>query len=567
MIIRSVGPVPYIISDELYNITSGGGSYHYTTTIPAYSIAAVQNAFAELLTRYPAIMQDAITSASLSWPIVAGWDTPILNNTTWAGVLIAARGAGLCTTVAGTVPVGGETVTFPDNSTGTLTGDTTSTTVRSALAITSNIDLYRTESYTTIPSATYYLPDLQITVLPESVIVNEQIDVAGITSPVKQLLFRGYYRASYLQVTTELRVVDRNVAISTLTKLNGAPITNLTDDPYLNILDQPSTTGGGHGTGDFSTDTIAESDAPTITAIDSGFISVYSPSLAQLNALAGYMWTSSFETNLKKLFGDNAMGTIIGLGVVPVTPPIGGSRNVVLGNVDTGVPMPVVTGQYVKVDCGSITLLPKYDAFLDYEPYTGVDLFLPYIGTVQLSVNDVMGKTIKIVYIVDVISGACVAEILCNGSVYYTFNGCCLTQFPVTNNDYSNVFHSAIQAAISLSSAIAGAFGGSVGSVVSGVAGAANSAINAHPVVNRSGSVAGSCGAMGVQVPYLIMSVPKMVDANAQNAYIGYPNFTTVSLSSISGYTEVENINVTGLHATQEEQDEIKRLLKEGVIL
>ena len=564
MLIRYVGGAPFIISDELYNAT---GSNMKSWDVPTFSVDNLQRAFTALFAEFPAILREVLVSG-VSCPAVVGWNAPILNDTTWLTLFIAATGAGMYTGVSPTIPVGGTNITYPDGSTGLFSGTISSTLAESELPIYQTTNLYHCSQTQTLASNQYDLPEISIMVLPSAVVgSNDVIDVTGIIQTARVVTMRSFYiGGSTKRLTVSCGVANLIPAISSLTKLNGYAITNKSDDPYLNILGDPSTTGGGHGTGDFSSDTIAESDAPTITAIDSGFISVYSPSLAQLNSLANYMWTSSFETNLKKLFGDNAMGTIIGLGVVPVTPPIGGSRNVVLGNVDTGVPMPIVTGQYVKVDCGSITLLPKYDAFLDYEPYTGVDLFLPYIGTVQLSVNDVMGKTIKIVYLVDVISGACVAEVLCNGSVYYTFNGCCLTQFPVTNNDYSNVFHSAIQAAISLSSAIAGAFGGSVGSVVSGVAGAANSALNAHPVVNRSGSVAGSCGAMGVQVPYLIMSVPKMVDANAQNTYIGYPNFTTVYLSSISGYTEVENINITGLHATQQEQDEIKKLLKEGVI-
>lgn len=561
MLIRNIGGAPFIISNELYE----SEPYHaYSYTLPTYTYQNLLNAFATLLTNYPAI-QRGVFQGGVTCPIVSGWNDPIQASTTWTEILLAARGAGLYTNIVGNVPVGGISVTYPDGTAGTFTGILVGDSAQS------NLDGvgYTIHQILTITNDQYNLPVYRIMVLPESIInADDEIDLslAG-TLNVHSLLFSSYYRPNIRQLVIIAGMERYATPLSSMTKLAGYTVTNKTDDPYINILDEPSTTGGGHGTGDFSTDIIAESDVPTVSAIDSGFISVYSPSLAQLNALASYMWTSNFQTNLAKLFGDNAMGTIIGLGVIPVTPPIGGSRNVVLGNVDTGIAMPVVTGQYVKVDCGSVTLLPKYDAFLDYEPYTGVDLFLPYIGTVQLSVNDVMGKTIRVVYIVDVISGACVAEVLCNGSVYYTFNGCCLTQLPVTNNDYSNVFHSAIQAAISLSGAIAGAFGGSVGSVVSGVAGAADAAINAHPVVNRSGSVAGSCGAMGVQTPFLIMSVPKMVDANAQNAYIGYPNYTTVYLSGISGYTEVENINVTGLHATQEEQDEIKRLLKEGVIL
>lgn len=347
------------------------------------------------------------------------------------------------------------------------------------------------------------------------------------------------------------------------------------DDPYTTVTGDTSTTGGGNGTGDFVGDTISESSIPTVTALNSGFITAYSPTVAQLNALATYMWTSDFATNLKKLFGDTPISTIIGLGAVPVSPSVGSSQHVILGNIDTEISMPVITNQYVKFDCGSIQISPKYGAFLDYEPYTSIDLYLPYIGMVQLSTNDVMGKSLSVKYIIDVISGACVAEVLCGGSVYYTFEGCCLSQFPISQNDYSNVFHAAVQAATSLTGGIAGAVAGgftgnvagAVNSAVQGIGGAAQAAMNAHPVVNRSGGLAGAGGMLTIQKPFIVMSTPKMVTSNAQNSFIGYPIFATYRLSDLSGYTEIENINVSGLYATQTEQDEIKMLLKNGVIL
>lgn len=345
------------------------------------------------------------------------------------------------------------------------------------------------------------------------------------------------------------------------------------EDPYTAIVGS-STTGGGGGSGDFTGQTIGEPSLPQISALNSGFISAYAPSVANLNQLASYMWTSDFSDNLKKVFGDNPMNTILGLSCVPVQPPLGGGSTVILGNIDTGISMPTIGAQYTKVNCGSIAIEPKYGAFLDYEPYTSIDLFLPYIGMVQLSTNDVMGKSLGVVYTVDVLSGACVANVSCGGSIMYTFEGACATQFPVTNNDYSNVFKAAVDAASSIVGAVGGAVAsgmtgnvaGAVTSLVDGAAGAATAAMNAHPTVNRSGSLSGSAGLMGVQSPFIVWTTPNMVASNRQNSFIGYPNFITTTLSGCAGYTEVENINLGIAGATSEEVAEIKTLLKNGVI-
>lgn len=416
-------------------------------------------------------------------------------------------------------------------------------------------------------------------VLPSSIIRNNLFDFRSFSGPVGVLSFSisfnngtfsiASYGINYQRFSLSTTELNQYWAWNNIT---AEPYTQQSD-PYVSIVGG-STTGGGGGSGDFTGQTIGEPSLPLISALNSGFISAYAPSVSNLNQLASYMWTSDFADNLKKVFGDNPMNTILGLSSVPVQPPLGGGSTVILGNIDTGISMPTIGAQYTKVNCGSIAIEPKYGAFLDYEPYTSIDLFLPYIGMVQLSTNDVMGKSLGVVYTVDVLSGACVANVSCGGSIMYTFEGACATQFPVTNNDYSNVFKAAVDAASSIVGAVGGAVAsgmtgnvaGAVTSIVDGAAGAATAAMNAHPTVNRSGSLSGSAGLMGIQHPFIVWTTPNMVASNRQNSFIGYPNFITTTLSGCAGYTEVENINLGIAGATSEEIAEIKALLKNGVI-
>lgn len=53
----------------------------------------------------------------------------------------------------------------------------------------------------------------------------------------------------------------------------------------------------------------------------------------------------------------------------------------------------------------------KFNTFLDYEPYTKLQLYLPLIGIVNLDTNSVMGKDVKVTYIFDYLGNTVAAEI------------------------------------------------------------------------------------------------------------------------------------------------------------
>lgn len=333
-------------------------------------------------------------------------------------------------------------------------------------------------------------------------------------------------------------------------------------DPY-----QPggeSDTGGGTGSFDDTSVSITIPSLPTLSAVDSGFISLYNPDINQLKTLATYMWTGGFDiTTFRKIFAD-PMDCILGLSIVPVAVPDGGIVPVTVGNNATGVNMTRAGAQYVSVDCGSLTINEFWGAYLDYSPYTKVDIYLPYIGIHQLNTDDIMGKTIHVVYHVDILSGACTAYIECDGTVLYQFIGQCSSSIPITGKDWTNVINGVLGVAGAIGSMVA--TGGASAPMASSVLAA--SAVNAlKPNVEKSGSMSGTGGMMAVQVPYIIVTRPIQALPAGQNAMGGYPSYITRSLGSLSGYTEVSDIHLTGIPCTQQELDEIERLLGEGVYL
>ena len=327
---------------------------------------------------------------------------------------------------------------------------------------------------------------------------------------------------------------------------------------------------------DFSSTDIPYQGAPSISATDTGFVTLYAPSAAQIKSLANYMWAGGFDPdNFKKLFAD-PYDAILGLHIVPTISghPASSSKTLTVGNISTGISMPACTEQYYTLDCGYINITSKWGSYLDYSPYTKLSIFLPYIGFVPLTPDDCMRGKIGVQYTVDILSGSIVAQIRCysnqgaDGHVLYSFTGSCACDCPVTQGQYTNAVLGMLQVASGVAGAIGSGMAGSVGGVMAGVGMAANAAISmAKPEISRSGSFGGSGGLMAQQTPYLIMTSPKMCTPRDQNIYVGYPAFVTVDLSTVRGFAQIDVNHYDNMPCTAQEVEELDNILKTGVIL
>lgn len=334
-------------------------------------------------------------------------------------------------------------------------------------------------------------------------------------------------------------------------------------DPFANGAGGSSTTGGGTGDFDLSSDAVDIPGLPTLSAVNAGFITLFNPTVKQLSDLASYMWSDLFDVaTFKKIFAD-PMQAILGLSIVPVSVPNGGERVVTVGNISTGISMTTASSQYVEVDCGTINVNEYWGAYLDYEPFTKAEIYLPYIGIHPLSVDDIMGKPVHVVYHVDILSGACCAYVKCGDSVLYSFLGQCASSIPVTGNDWTNVINGVLNIAGAVGSMVA--TGGA--SAPTGISTIASTAVNSlKPTVEKSGAMGGTGGMLGVQTPYIILTRPRQAVPSSQNVFTGYPSFITTKLGDLSGYTEVYKIHLENIGATEDELNEIESLLKSGVI-
>lgn len=348
-------------------------------------------------------------------------------------------------------------------------------------------------------------------------------------------------------------------------------------DPYIDPRDpedpedpgdpdkQPTEPGGGDPPERSDPDPVTPPAQPPSHAIDSHFVTLYTPSLSQLNNLAQYLWSNGWSVESFKKILANPMDCILGLMIFPALSAPTGTKNIYVGNLDTGISMSYVTNQYVDVNCGSFEIKELYASYLDYAPYTKIDLYLPYIGMQSLSADDVMGKTVQLLYRIDLLSSACVAFVIVGNTTLYTFTGSCGTSIPVSGTDWSNMLNGIINVAGVVGTAVV--TGGASLSIGGGLAAASSMAVSAlKPQIRRGGSVASAAGLMSIQTPYLIITRPRMAVSENQNAYQGYPSYITQSLGSCVGYTEVEEVHLEHIPATDEEIREIETLLKGGVL-
>lgn len=355
-------------------------------------------------------------------------------------------------------------------------------------------------------------------------------------------------------------------------------------DPYSGAGD--SGAGGGGGTFDGTSDPVPIPNLPPIGATDTGFISLFVPTMAQLNQVASYLWSPALDISTFKKIFENPMDCILGLSVVPVTVPTSGNAAITVGNVElSGIYLPLASQQYIELDCGTVDFTDKFfGSYLDQDPYTKMALFVPYSGVHAVNADDIMGKVIGLKYHIDILTGSLVAFVMCGDSVLYEFNGACASNIPVNSINYASTIENAIRIAVNIGTTVATAGAAApmtgaeaagreaartFGTAVNMAGSTAEGILSLKPNIDRAGSLGGTSGLMGNQRPYFIITRPRLCKPKDQNKIKGYPSFieTTVADLVDNGYTEFDSIILEGLYLTNAEKEELLTILKSGVYL
>ena len=361
---------------------------------------------------------------------------------------------------------------------------------------------------------------------------------------------------------------------SDLTQTSPTTTTNPTQNPNIDpdtatqiITNTNPQTDTGDGDGSNNPPDTGTGDAPIvppITGTASALWSVYNPTQAELNAFGGWLWSPAFIDNLLKLFAD-PMQAIIGIHKVFATPATGNSQPIKCGFLTSTANAKIVTNQYSDVNCGSVNLREYFGNVFDYSPHTRIRLFLPFIGFVTLDTGEVMRGTVSVTYKVDVITGACLANVSVErdsaGGILYSYGGSAIVSYPISGGSYSGLITGLLGAGLSIASGIA------TGNPLAAIGGTAKSIAGSRLSVAHSGGFTGNSGAMGVKTPYIVIDRPQTNIAGNFPKYDGYGANYTTKIGSMSGYVRCKVVHLSCPNAYKSELDEIETLLLGGVII
>lgn len=341
------------------------------------------------------------------------------------------------------------------------------------------------------------------------------------------------------------------------------------------------TIGGGDDSGDlpgYGSDTLTQPGAPdesSASAVGSGFLNIYQVTQSALDNFGKCLFSSSLATALVNLF-INPMDAVVSLQVFPCSPNAGGSTPIKIlnhlcefGDLGADANGAKLTKQFRTFDFGTLYVAEMWQSFLDYDASSFM-LYLPFIGSVDISVNEVMNGSINVQYTVDFLTGMCVANVLCTKSTtlsdgttqsqyaQHSYMGNCSVQVPVTSTSYGNLVGSLVNAAAAgLKSGLAGAAGSLAMSAAGG---------GFKPTVETKGSIAANAGFCSILQPYITVVRPVPAEPVAYQEVMGYPSYITNRLGDCVGLCVCDDINLSSVAgATENELKRIKALCKEGV--
>lgn len=355
----------------------------------------------------------------------------------------------------------------------------------------------------------------------------------------------------------------------------------------------PTGSGGGGGYQLWPDEDIMGGQLPTINILGLDFIRLYNPSENDVKAMAAWLWSDDFNTNIMKNYTD-PFNNIISLAMAPVNIS-GTSRKLIIGNVESNIWMPEVDSPWDTLDCGERAIDEGYQGFLDYS--CNVTIYLPFIGYRSLQIDDVMNGRIWVRYRLDLVTGLVICEVFSKKvnmktdelrtKVINTYTGNMLYHIPISGANYMSMYNQQLQASVAGNNN----FISQAGNALSGIAnlasgnplGAISNALGimsgseqqklidrqyetAKPEYGRGGSIGGSAGLFSTRYPYLIVSIPVTKVPGHYKELIGQPAESYFKLSDLSGYTEVREARIN-FKCDDEEAAEILQKLKAGVIL
>ena len=223
-----------------------------------------------------------------------------------------------------------------------------------------------------------------------------------------------------------------------------------------------------------------------------------------------------------------------------------------------------VTNNYVKdqLITSNYVIDEYFGSFLDYSPYTTCELFIPFYGTVNLDINEIMGGSVSITRRNNYVNGDFIVFVQCTNrfgiTVTHSYAGNAAITLPITagNDGSPNRILDLVQGVTNL------AMGNYVG--------AGTSAVNALTEKGTTTTIQKLSGNSGWSASHdFALIFRRSCPSNPENytKENGRQADEFVNFSDLQGYTEVSAVDLkfTSGKITSAEIDEINNLLKQGV--
>lgn len=383
-----------------------------------------------------------------------------------------------------------------------------------------------------------------------------------------------------------------------------APIYNPIEnrDPFINPSydpSQPTNPPEQSGESPEEQSSSGESETPPIFDIipgtgnsfippagQSGMIHVYNPTASKFWSFAQWLWqTFATADPLNPTIWSNPFDGVISAHEIYCTPTTDGEDVIRCGYLACPTTAGLVRQRYVTINCGSMVIPEKLGNYLDYSPYTKCNIFLPFIGIVELNPDHIVGHGVNVQYNIDCYTGTCVAFITVAKNDYentvYEYEGDCSSELPLSGGSMAAVTAARRSARSSVIGGIASglasiASAGFMGHIGTGIASGLGQMINAvlspsqmsaKTDVSHSGGFTGCAGAMSAKKPYIMVSRPIQKVVTQYPSMYGYNSHENVLLGACSGLTKCLSVHVVSATATQEEKNMIESLLTSGVFL
>lgn len=343
---------------------------------------------------------------------------------------------------------------------------------------------------------------------------------------------------------------------------------------------QPSNpTDDKPGDGDNISDVV---EYPVVSYIPNSYTK-YWLTPAELIKLKEFLFKKSFLDNVSRLW-ENPAEYIVDLTYYPLRPDMlnmtGAQEQIIVGNINsevTGLIFPDSGNRYHYM--GSYHIEPYYNSYLDYEPYTSISIFLPYIGVRSIDTSRVTGHTLNVGYTFDFNTRQVTAHLGIDGegggdlgNALDSFTGSFGVAFPLSGTQANQIALNVMQATTQLVTS-AGAIAGGVATgnpvaLVGGAIGAVNNLGGEHLSPTTVGSLTPTAGLYSPQIPYLIINRPITAEPSNYGTLNGYSAGYSGKVSEFVGTLVCSNVYLgTTSNMTLADQEKIIALLRGGIFV